>query len=57
MMILIISIVIGMICLVGFGALLFNDEHKDWGITIFSGIFGFSCIAIPVLIMLWKIYR
>lgn len=52
--ILIIFIVIGMLSLVGFGGILFNDKKKDWGITIFAGLFGVACIAIPVMILCYK---
>ena len=57
MLIIIILICLGMLCLVGFGGLVFNDEHKDWGITIFGGFLGFLLIACTVAYLLFKVYH
>ena len=56
MLVIIILICLGILCLVGFGGLLFNDEHKDWLVTLFGGFFGFMLIAIPVSYLLFKVY-
>lgn len=53
----IICIILGMFCLISFGALMFNDEHIDWGVTLFAGFLGFMLIAIPVSYLLLKVYR
>ena len=52
-----ISTFIGIVLMVFFGGLLFNDERKSWGITIFTAFLGLMCIFIPVAYMLLKIYR
>ena len=53
----IIFIVIGMLSLIAFGGFLFNDNKRDKGVTIFTGLFGCANIAIPVAILLCKLYR
>lgn len=53
--ILIITVLIGISSLVGFGGLVFNDAKRDKGITLFSGIFGGCCVLLPFLYLLEKV--
>ena len=52
-----ISIFLGIVLMIFFGGLLFNDERKSWGITIFTAFLGLMLIGIPLAYLLLKVYR
>jgi hypothetical protein len=52
-----ISTFIGIVLMVFFGGLLFNDERKSWGITIFTAFLGLMLIGLPIAYLLLKVYK
>jgi hypothetical protein len=52
-----ISTFIGIVLMVFFGGLLFNDERKSWGITIFTAFLGLMLIGLPLAYLLLKVYK